>query len=171
MDREWWTGLAQDWGIAIGIVLGVLLVWSWLRPETPSAGPAPNFVAARLDGSEFKLADATEPVVVLNFWATWCGPCRAEIPEFSAFHDENPDIGMYGISIDDGISPERLRATAKKLGISYEVLSDAAGKAADAYQVQGVPQTFVLDAKRDIRGVATGATTRARLEQLVERAR
>jgi peroxiredoxin len=170
MDRRWLVGMAKDWGSAALIVVGVLFVWSWWQPAAKSSGPAPDFEVHRLDGSSVSIADLKEPVLVLNFWATWCGPCRAEIPEFVDFHEMHPEVGVYGVSIDENLSPERLRLLSKKFGIDYEVLHDAAGQAADAYGVHSVPQTFILDKDREIRSVIAGSTTRQRLEQAVQRA-
>jgi cytochrome c biogenesis protein CcmG/thiol:disulfide interchange protein DsbE len=170
MDRRLVVGMLKDWGLALGIVVAVLIVWSAFHPGGPSSGPAPDFTVTDLEGAPVSLADLKGDVVVLNFWATWCGPCRAEIPEFSEYATEHPEIEVIGISVDDNMGAARLNAFAKKLGITYRVLHDEHDAASSAYGVEGIPVTFVLDSKREIRAVLHGSTSKEALAAAVSRA-
>ncbi len=168
MDRRFLTGMLKDWGLALLIVVGVLAVWSFFQPRPPSSGAAPDFVLTDLEGRTVSLADIEGEVIVLNFWATWCGPCVAEIPELAAFHAENPDVPLYGISVDDGMPGARLAAKSGKLGITYPVLHDEDGRTSNAYGINGIPVTFVLDGEREIRAVINGSLTKSRLQRAVD---
>lgn len=162
--------MIKDWGLALVIVVAVLIVWSALHPGGPSSGPAPDFVTTDLDGAPVRLADLQGDVLVLNFWATWCGPCRSEIPELTAYAAEHPEIHLVGISVDEDLGPARLKAAVAKLKIGYPVLHDEQDTASNAYGVDGIPVTFVLDKARNIRAVIHGATTKDRLAAAVARA-
>jgi len=165
-------GIGKDWGLALVITLAVIGVWQALvRPSPLSGGLAPALVVPDLEGVEVSLASMDETVVVLNFWATWCGPCRSEIPDFAAFHSANPDVGMYGISVDIGMDARRLGLISEQLGVNYPVLHDQTGRAAQAWSVRGYPTTFVLDEHRHVVGSHQGPLSRRGLEGLVERAR
>lgn len=171
MDRKLILGMAQDWGIALVIVVGVLVVWGALNPSSPRSGPAPDFVVSDMAGQPAALADLDGDVVILNFWATWCGPCRAEIPELSAFAKAHPEVDLVGISTDDGISVKRLSVMAGKYGITYPVYLDERHVAAGAYGVSSIPVTFILNEEREIVRVIQGSTTQDVLESAVELAR
>ncbi len=145
-----------------------MVVWTAVQPSPPSEGPAPAFELSDLEGQTVALATLSEPVVVLNFWATWCGPCVAEIPELNEFHKENPSVGMVGISIDDGFNTAALKVQSKKVGITYTVLHDMSSKVASAYGISGVPVTFVLDEKREIRKVFVGSISKRQLQAAVD---
>ncbi len=171
MDRKLILGMVQDWGIALVIVVGVLVVWGALNPSSPRSGPAPDFVVSDMAGQPAQLADLKGDVVVLNFWATWCGPCRAEIPELSAFSEAHRDVVVAGISTDDAMSVKRLAVMAGKYGVTYPIYLDDQHVAAGAYGVSGIPVTFVLDKDRQIVRVIQGSTTKEVLEAAVELAR
>jgi len=132
--------LALEWG---GTAALIALAWVGLgmlrAPELPEQAPA--FTLPDLQGRPISLADHAGQTVVLNFWATWCGPCRLEIPAFSSFADDHPDIPVLGIAVD-GDAPELRRARAE-LGITYPVLiADDAIKA--AYGVEILPTTVIV---------------------------
>jgi len=108
---------------------------------------APAFVLVDLDGKEVKLFDfKKKKVVILNFWATWCAPCRKEIPDFVELYDQYGKKGfeMVGISLDQG-GPEVVKSFAEKYEVNYTLLMDD-GKAQKEYgPIDAIPTTFILD--------------------------
>jgi peroxiredoxin len=158
-------GLARDWLLAIVVVVALWFVWlTFFAPSPQSSGPAPDFALADLQGEEVRLSEH-DHVVVLNFWFTSCPPCRHEIPELSAFHEANPDIPIYGVSVDR-MAPERLAAMSRKLGITYPVLHDADSSVARLYGVSLFPTTVVVH-QGEIANVRMGEVTKASLEAMV----
>jgi cytochrome c-type biogenesis protein len=171
MDNDALIGLAKDWGIALVIALVVFGVWGLIAPGPKQSGNAPELLLHDLQGEMFSLEDADHAVTVVNFWATWCAPCRQEIPEFSRFAKDHPDVGVYGVSVDEDISTERLAMMSERLGIRYPVLHDQTGFVASRWGVTGYPTTFILDANHEIVSVKMGALSGHRLADLVEEAR
>ena len=91
--------------------------------------------------------------VILNFWAPWCGPCRAETPVFSDFAEEHPEIAVLGVAIDG--TRDELQAAIEDWGIRYPVFrTDAAAQA--AYNVRSIPLTVVIEPDGTISGVHAG---------------
>jgi peroxiredoxin len=114
--------------------------------EDTTLPKAPGFALANLEGKEVKLNDFDKKVVIVDFWATWCGPCRREIPDFVELYDEYKDEGfeMVGISLDKG-GPKVVMDFAKKYEVNYTMLMDD-GKVQNEYgPIQAIPTTFVLD--------------------------
>jgi peroxiredoxin len=145
-------------------------IWSVVQPGPIAKGAAPDFVLHAVDGSpSVKLSQHKGEIVVVNFWATWCGPCRQEIPELAAFHAAHPTVPMYGISIDQNVADARLDAFADRAGINYPVLLDD-GSAADAYGVSGIPATFVIGPDGAIKASVSGAIQQAWLEAALKKA-
>ena len=150
------------------VLAGVLmLVVGRLRaPDLPEL--APDFALRTLDGNPVVLSELRGKPVVLNFWATWCGPCRVEIPSFSAYAEEHPDVVVLGIATD-GTEAE-LRAAAKALDIRYPVLrADRATVA--AYGVQTLPTTVVVDVDGRVHTAHTGIMLGPQLSMAVVGAR
>jgi len=121
----------------------VVLIWhglgSWRAPTLPEE--APGFVLKNLDGESVSLAAFEGKPVVLNFWATWCGPCRTEIPSFVEFSEENPDVVVLGVAVDG--SAAELKAASARLGITYEVLI-ATPEIKAEYGVETLPTTVII---------------------------
>lgn len=158
--------LARDWGMALGVVVVVFVLWSiFTAPRTPS-GSAPDFTLTDLQGDLVTLSEVQSELVVLNFWFTTCPPCRAEIPELSAFAAAHPDVALYGVSTDLGMPRARLRRESENLGIEYPVVHDLHGDVAARYGVNVFPTTVVL---RDMEVVTArvGAVDRATLESML----
>jgi thiol-disulfide isomerase/thioredoxin len=127
------------------------LIGLWRAPDLPKE--APGFVLQDLDGEPVALDSFKGRPVVLNFWATWCGPCRTEIPSFVEFAEENPDIVVLGVAVDG--SSSELKAAAKQLGITYPVLL-ATQEIKTAYGVSTLPTTVVIDPEGEVSTAHTG---------------
>lgn len=127
---------------------------------TKGLGQAIPFELTALDGSTLSLADLAGKVVVLNFWATWCGPCREEIPEFNRLQAEYVDQGVQfvGIALDEE-GQSIVEPFAKELAIAYPTLLDD-GKVSEAYKGHYVvPTTYLIDRSGTIRLRYIGAVT------------
>jgi len=115
---------------------------------------APDFALVDLDGNEHTLSDYRGEVVIIDFWATYCPPCRLEIPHFIQFYKEYKDDGLMilGVGLD---GEEKLKRFSKEFGINYPILiSDRA--TAMNYDVQAIPVTFILNKKGEIKNKIIG---------------
>lgn len=171
MSKEGFWGLVKDWGLAFSLTAAALLAWRMLAPGLVTEGVAPELELPNVDGSTYVLADRKAPVYVINFWATWCGPCRTEIPALAAYTLANPEVELIGVSVDAELSTKALGIASERLGIRYPVVHDLRSQAASAWGVHSYPTTFVLDADKHIVGVHQGAIGRHELDALVARAR
>lgn len=133
--------------------------------EQPSAvslinQPAPDFTLTNLAGDTVSLADMRGRVVFLNFWATWCGPCRREMPAFDAFMAEQAELGDAGaiiLAVNDGETPEQITAFFEEIGIAgIPVLLDRASAVRQRYSVFAMPTTYIIDANGVVRNVKFG---------------
>lgn len=106
----------------------------------------PEYSAAKLDGSKFDLEQERGKVVLLNLWATWCGPCRYEIPELQRIHDRYASRGfaVIGVSVDES-GVESVREFVEEQNMTYPVVLDAEGKLATILQTSVLPTTVLVD--------------------------
>jgi thiol-disulfide isomerase/thioredoxin len=160
--------LLKDWIIAIALGLAVYLVIGWLQPKPDLPDQAPVFQVQTLEGKSFDLASLRGQTVVINFWASWCGPCRAEIPAFSRFSIENPDVAMIGLAVDSG-GRSKVKASAKEFGIRYPVaIASAAIKS--QYDVSTLPTTIFVAPDGSVSHVAVGKMSIGDLRRAAKRA-
>ena len=106
----------------------------------------PEYSAMGLDGSKFELESRKGRVVLLNLWATWCGPCRYEIPELQIIHDKYApkNFEVIGVSVDES-GVESVRDFVKEHEMRYPVVLDAEGKLANVFQTSVLPTSVVID--------------------------
>jgi len=123
---------------------------------------APDFTAYTIDSVPKKktLADYRGQVVLLNVWATWCLPCRVEMPSIEALHKDYGPKGLkiVAVSIDDPGTEPAIRAFAKQYGLTFEILHDAQGKITEAFDISGYPETFIVGRDGVIRKKLMSAT-------------
>lgn len=131
---------------------------------------APDFQLTKMNGEPFTLSDHEGKVVVLNFWATWCPPCRDEIPDFielqKNFGKEN--VLFVGVSVDqDGW--EKVRPYAKKMNINYPIMVDD-GTVSQMYgPIRRIPTTFIINKKGKIEYIAPGRLPKDKLEPVLHK--
>ena len=120
---------------------------------------APNFAATTLDGATWKLSEHRGSVVVLNFWASWCGPCVTEAPELSSFAwaQRNNNVAVLGVVFNDSLAAAR--GFQAHYGSLYPSVEDRSGEIANSFGITSPPTTVVIDATGHIRTVIYGATT------------
>jgi DsbE subfamily thiol:disulfide oxidoreductase len=131
--------------------------------------PAPNFSLPDLNGKKvtLKTITAKNKVTVINFWASWCAPCRAEIPDFIKFYSTYSSQGLQVLAINLRDQPKVAKSFAQKVGMRFPVLTDTTGKIGDLYQIFSIPSTFIIDQKGTIRSVIKGSTTLKTLNEKV----
>ncbi len=127
--------------------------------------PAPDFTLSELSGKSLKLSDYRGRVVLLDFWATWCEPCRAEIPHFVELQDKYGSHGLQiiGVSMDDSADP--VPAFYKQFKMNYPVVMGNAQIGEEYGGVLGLPIAFVIDRQGFIRAKHMGATDAAVFER------
>lgn len=152
--RQQWTVV----GVVVALLAAGLGAASYfmndqLFPVTLGSN-APDFRAKVLGGPQYKtLADYKGQVVLLNVWATWCGPCQAELPSLQRLYREYGDKGlkMVAVSIDDYVTEDSIRTYAKNFGLSFEILHDSTHAIERNYQTTGYPETFIIGREGTIR--------------------
>lgn len=151
----------QQWTIVIIIVavlgtalgIGSHLMKDELFPVNVGS-TAPDFRAKVLGQNRFKtMANYKGQVVILNVWATWCGPCQVEIPTLERLYQEYGDKGLklVAVSIDDYVNEDSIRAFARNFGMTFEILHDSTHAIERQYMVTGYPETFVIGKEGTIR--------------------
>lgn len=117
---------------------------------------APDFALKSASGSNLRLSEYRGNVVMINFWATWCGPCRQEMPLLDDLYARYNRVGfsLLGVNIDDDSS--RAREMAEELGVSFPVLFDDRKEVSKLYQVEAMPVTVLVDREGKVRHVHLG---------------
>lgn len=162
------------WGLLV-IVAVTLSFAGWRIGAAGNTGPeigkiAPDFTLKDLNGKSVKLKDIINQnkVTLVNFWATWCPPCRREIPELIEFYQKYNPQKVALLAIDLQEDPGKVKTFAKKNGMNFPVLLDINGMAGNRYRVSGIPTTFILDGKGIIRDMIVGGTSLAALEAKIK---
>lgn len=133
---------------------------------------APAFTLVSTDGRKVSLGDFKGKAVVVNFWATWCGPCKLEMPWFEEFSKKYSGQGLVvlGLNQDDGMAPTEVARVAKKIGVSYPVLMpDGTERVSKAYGgVDYLPGTFYVDRTGKVINVSAGAPSKDQMEAMIQ---
>jgi len=135
----------------------VLLVTTWGFAALSKNTEAPAFKAKTLNGKAFALKDLRGRVVLLDFWATWCPPCRAETPQLDKLWQQYKDKGLIviGIALESGGAPG-IRKFTQENKLTYWQVSDDEGSIAEKYKIRPIPTTYIIDTKGIIRVAQVG---------------
>lgn len=135
-----------------GFVCGVvLLTTSTLAGELKVGTKAPAWILKGLDGKNVKSSEFKGKVVVLNFWATWCGPCIAEIPDFIEIQKEYQEKGLTFVGVSLDLSPSPVKKYVARNDLNYPVVMGDSEMVKDYGNFNGIPQTYVIDKEGIIR--------------------
>lgn len=170
---------------SIGIVLAVLLfvgayfLYDYLsdnyKPDNLADSPAdteqqnvntaPNFDAVDQNGKSVLLSDYFGKPIVLNFWASWCPPCKSEMPHFEAAFKKNPDIQFLMVNVTASDTMSDAKAFINKEGYTFPVLYDTSGEAAYIYNATSLPTTYFIDENGTIVTYAVGMLSAENLDK------
>lgn len=160
----------------VGLILLAVFYYGVLNPSSRrvGSGAAPDFTftaysfgLSAYDGQTFRLSDFRGQPVVLNFWASWCAPCRDEQPHLEAAWRRYQGRVMF-IGLDYLDQEPNARAYLTEFGVTYPNGPDRGSRAYTAYHVQGVPETFFIDAQGFVQGYYVGPIPAAELEQRIQ---
>lgn len=129
--------------------------------------PAPVLALKRVDGGRESLLDYRDRVVLVNNWATWCPPCKAEIPTLQAYYEAHEADGFVIIGIEAGEPQQEVLEFVKSVGISYPIWLDPGNAALAAFGSGGLPNSFVIDRSGTVRLAWVGEINRSMLEKHV----
>ncbi len=139
----------------LGIFLGLIAAGS-LAASDLTGQPAPDFSLKSATGENLRLSEFRGDVVMINFWATWCGPCRQEMPLLDELFTRYQRVGfnLLGVNIDD--DSRRAMKMIEDLGVSFPVLFDENKEVSKLYQVEAMPVTVIVDREGTVRYVHQG---------------
>jgi thiol-disulfide isomerase/thioredoxin len=150
------------------VALGLAVAWV-LSDHTPVAAvgsEAPNFTVELLDGGSFVLEDHLTDdgrPLVLNLWASWCLPCRTEMPEISDFASAHPEVAVLGVAVEDVLDDSQ--AFANELSRSYP-LAFGSNEFREAYPSVGLPATFIIEPDGTVSSIVNGIVDQESLEEM-----
>lgn len=152
------------------LVLTLLIFGLIARPsQAPSVGaPVPGFELTAFDGSPLRLEEYQGQVVVVNFFASWCTPCRQEAPAFQQAWDDYREQGVQFVGIAYKDAAAKAQAFLDEYGLTYPSAVDPGSRVARAYGVTGVPETYIIDPQGNLVRHYLGAVTEVDLRNDVE---
>lgn len=119
------------------------------KPQVPASAAAPDFTAKNLDGKDVKLSDFRGKVVLVNFWAVWCGPCNEEVPELVDLYNTYRSKGFVILGISDASDLNDIKSFVTEKRMGYPIVIDP-GEISEEFNVTGFPSSFLLDRNGNI---------------------
>lgn len=179
---------SRRWTILSLLVLTLAVAWTFVSrvpaaattggapPPSPREGfSAPDFALETLAGDQVTLSDLRGKVVLVNFWASWCPPCRAEMPAIEAVYRSHKDLGLEVLAVNTTNQDDQAAAAAfvQELQLTFPVPLDRTGAVSASYNLRGLPSTYFIDGQGVIRtvvvgGPMSGALIQSRVEELLQ---
>lgn len=173
----------RRWTAVMIVVLALSIGWALLSriplsaaptggalPASPREGfPAPDFTLDLLGGGQVTLSELRGKVVMINLWASWCGPCRIEMPAIEKVYRAYEDQGFLVLGVNSTFQDSESDAAAfvRELGLTFPILLDRAGAVSRRYQLRALPSTYFVDRKGIIRSAVFGTMNDAFIESKV----
>lgn len=166
-------------GLSLGsiVLLGAIIIAAAIvglalarqKMTQPTAGPAPDFTVTTFDGQEIALSQLRGQVVVVNFWASWCIPCKDEAPVLQAAWERYRDRGVLLLGIAYVDTESASLAFMEEFGITYPNAPDTGTRVSEAYHITGVPETFIIDQNGQIAEFFYAQVTEQQLAATLDR--
>jgi peroxiredoxin len=134
------------------LALGTTLSAQAIAP----AGPAPDFTLRTIDGQNLRLQEQRGRVVLVNFWATWCGPCKQEMPHLNRLYEKYRASGFVLLAVNIDEDARLAASTAQRMGLKFPVLLDGDKKVSKLYDLGSMPSTVMIDRDGRVRHVHLG---------------
>ncbi|MFZ5816631.1 MAG: redoxin domain-containing protein [Bacillota bacterium] len=166
--KRWVAGVSLS-------VAGLLVLLLMLIPRSGAetvlqvGQPAPDFTLTTLEGERITLSELKGKAVVVNFWASWCKPCREEMPHFQMVYDQYRDQGLELLGINVGDAKPTVTDFVDRVGVRFPILIDVDESAQTAYKILPLPATFFIDREGIIRGVYQFQMSLPQIEDEVKR--
>jgi peroxiredoxin len=129
--------------------------------------PAPELTLNNLAGEKVSIADYKQQIVLINNWATWCPPCKSEMPTLSKYYEEHRDHGFILFGIEAGEPKEEVESFVEEYGLSFPILLDPNSKSLIAFHNDNLPSSYVIDHEGNVILAWTGPINKAMLEKYV----
>jgi cytochrome c biogenesis protein CcmG/thiol:disulfide interchange protein DsbE len=129
--------------------------------------PAPDFLLQDVSGKPVRLRDLRGEVVLINLWATWCPPCRAEMPDLAEIYNAHKSEGFVILGVDDQERPETVMDFLAHNPLPYPILLDTDSRVARAYGISFLPASFLVDRRGVLRATMPGQSNRAKLQAAI----
>ncbi len=143
-----------------------VLVSGATQSAVQKGSPAPDFEISYSDGRKVRLSDLRGKAVLVNFWATWCPPCRAEVPEIQRAYEKYKAGGFAVVAVNVQESASAVAKFMEEYGMTFTVAIDSSGAVGRLYRVSGIPASFFVDRDGIVREIIVGSLTAADLERL-----
>jgi peroxiredoxin len=152
---------------AVAVAIAVLVLYAYFAgndrpvsgPASLAGRPAPSFSVVATSGQPAALRDYRGKIVVMNLWASWCPPCRAEMPDLQRLYQLQRSRGLVVLGVDQGEAPARAASFARSLGVSYPIFADEQQQYGRVYAALGLPTTIVVDRRGTVVQGFDGALT------------
>lgn len=158
--------------VAVLLVVGLMALVGWrlatVKLGQRASGPAPDFSLTGFDGRVVTLSQLRGRVVVINFWASWCQPCRQEAAYLERTWRKYANKGVVFIGVDWSDTEKEARAYLQEFGITYLSGPDLGTRISQAYRIQGVPETYYVDKTGQLRGVKIGPLDAPELDDKID---
>ncbi|MBP8252288.1 MAG: TlpA family protein disulfide reductase [Herpetosiphon sp.] len=173
LSRREWTWLAIGIVVAIGIIVAVAMLTGGNDTQTGVVQinrPAPEISLQTLDGTTAKLSDYRGKIVLVNFWATWCEPCKKETPDLvqaaAEYGDKLVILGINVTNIDKNL--DEVRRFAQRYNVQYPILLDQNGAVQRDFAMYALPVSYFIDSDGVIRYTRTTAITKAEIDRVMQ---